>query len=70
MCAMEWRPAFTGEGQKSGELQRSAFKIRGRRNAATEWAWHKSGAVKPALSMLPTLVNRCLPATVGFARTL
>lgn len=70
MCAEEWRTAFTGEGQKNCELQRSPFKIRGRRNAATEWAWHKSGAVKPALSVLPTLVNRCLPATAGFARTL
>lgn len=70
MCVKEWRAAFTGEGQKSCELQRSQFKIRGRRNAATEWAWHKSGAVKLALSVLPTLINRCLPATAGFACTL
>lgn len=70
MCAEEWRTAFTGEGQKSCELQRSPFKIRGRRNGVTEWAWHKSGAVKPALSPLPSLVNWCLPATAGFAPTL
>lgn len=60
----------TGEGQKSCELQCRHFKLRGRRNAATEWARNKSGAVKPALSVLPTLINRRRPATGAFTRTL